>query len=63
MSISKVRSGIKNGNLRSLVDACVLSSAKLVERLRRFDNLCSQHNGILSMIPSGNSLILILIIS
>lgn len=55
VSISKVRSGIKNGTLRSLVDACVLSSAKLVERLRRFDNLCSQQNGILSMIPSGNS--------
>ena len=55
VAISKVRSGIRTGNLRSLVDSCVLSSAKLVERLRRFDNLCSQQTGLLSMIPSGRS--------
>ena len=55
ISLAKVRFMIKSNTLRNLVQASVLSSPKQVERLRRFDRLCSEQEGLLSSIPNGNS--------
>ena len=55
ISLAKVRSAIKSNTLRNLVQASVLSSPKQVERLRRFDRLCSEQEGLLSSISNGNS--------
>lgn len=55
ISLAKVRTAIESNTLRNLVQASVLSSPKQVERLRRFDRLCSRQDGLLSSIPNGNS--------
>ena len=47
-SIASIKSNLKNGTLRSLVDKQSLNSPNLVEHLRVHDKICSQQEGLLS---------------
>lgn len=47
-SIASIKSNLKNGTLRSLVDKQSLNSPNLVEHLRAHDKICSEQLGILA---------------
>ena len=47
-SIASIKSNLKNGTLRSLVDKQSLNSPNLVEHLRNHDKICSEQLGLLS---------------
>ncbi len=47
-SIASIKSNLKNGTLRSLVDKQSLNSPNLVEHLRSHDKICSEQPGLLS---------------